>query len=254
MSEVQKKKIETNEFRESLLKKKGYKSKMKKTIEFLSRTKRNVENTKEVKKGVGNLLEKYGAIGPQDAEKMPLTEEEELAFKQSLFQEIRQVIMNGSGKGGHKEINTKNLCSLSNLEALIMDGDFVLSNFENFRDCIQKIDPLMLLAQQVITNGDQLKNSKKIAAPRKKPNRRDSSLSVISKMMSKVENNQTTTPNPTPRIFHRPSICRNNSSDAVAGNAPIKLNDFEKMEMHRRDTIHSSLIADFSPQPRKRSI
>jgi hypothetical protein len=97
--------------------------------------------------------------------------------------------MNGNGKGGHKEINTKNLCSLSNLEALMMDGDFVLSNFENFRNCIQKIDPLMLLAQQVITNGDQLKNSKNIAALRKKLNRRDSSLSVISKMMAKVETN-----------------------------------------------------------------
>jgi hypothetical protein len=74
MSEVRKKKIETNEFREMFLKKKGYKSKMKKTIEFLSMTKRNLEDTKEFKKGVGNLLEKYGAIDPQDAEKMPLTE------------------------------------------------------------------------------------------------------------------------------------------------------------------------------------
>jgi hypothetical protein len=254
MSEVQKKKIETNEFRESLLKKKEYISKMKKTIEFLSRTKRNVENTKEGKKGIGNLLEKFGAIGPQGAEKMPLKEEEELAFKHSLFQEIRKEIMNSSGKGGHKEINTKNLCSISNLEALMMDGDFMLSNFENLRDCIQNIDPLMLLAQQVITNGDQLKNSKKIAAPRDKPNRRDSSLSVMSKMMAKVENKQTTTPNPTSEIFHRPSICRNNSSDNVTENARNKLNDFEKMEMHRRDTNHSSLIADFSPQPRKKSI
>jgi hypothetical protein len=254
MSEVRKKKIETNEFRKSLLKKKGYMSKMKKTIEFLSRTKSNVDNTEEFKKGVENLLGKFRAIGPQSAEKIPLKEEEELDFKHSLFQEIRKEIMNGNGKGGHKEINTKYLCSMSNLEAFMMDGDFVLSNFENLRDCIQNIDPLMLLAQQVITNGHQLKNSKKIAAPRNKPNRRDSSLSVISKMMAKVENKQTTTPNPTSEIFHRPSICRNNSSENVTENAQIKLNDFEKMEMHRRDTNHSSLIAYFSPQPRKKSI
>jgi hypothetical protein len=113
---------------------------------------------------------------------------------------------------------------------------------------------LILLAQQVITNGNQRKNFKKKAAPRNQPNRKDSSLHAISRIMAKVENSQTATLNPISGIFHRPAIGRNNSSDAVAGNAPIKLNDFEKTEMSRRYTTHSECMANFSPISRKRCI
>lgn len=255
MSELEKKKIETDEFREILMKKKGYMSKMKRTIQFLSWTKRDVEGTREVKKCVGNLAEKLGAVCKEQTEKKPLTPEEELAFKRSLFEETKQAIMNGSNKRGHKEINTKNLCNIGNLEALIMDGDFVLSNFENFRKSIQNVDPLILLAQQVITNGDQCKiNSKKKIAPCDQPNRKDLSLRAISKMMTKVENTQTPTQNPISGIFNRTPVNRNNSSDTVSLRAPIKLNNFEKIDLCRRDTTHSEYMADFSPKPRRKSI